>query len=483
MSSAFSASGEDVIARDLQFLNTNSEPAKKAEETLEEAYEIERCVAWIKQVNVSTVALQFPDELLVDAPDVALEIEQKSNVEVYVLGDTTYGSCCVDEITSEHIGADSVIHFGHACLSRNKRLPTLYVFKNMIVEPESFLSAFQQTFPDPTEKILLISDLKYNQSTEKLCSRLQLQNVVYLKPVISSGDEVEGNLVVSGRSCNLPANSPIQEWKVLYIGEEGMTLTNLMLVLNQCTFYTYNPKTLVLRQDTLNVNQQLRKRYYLMEKAKDANLIGILVATLGVANYLQIIERIKELITRAGKKYYTFVVGKLNPSKLANFPEIDCYTIVACSENSLIDCKEFYRPVITPFELEVALNSARSWTGDYITDFQQLLPGASNYVEFGTDEDGKEADVSLVSGRIRNLQVRADPSGEQPTESSQLLRSNPGVLSTLPTASDYLTERQWQGLSPRVGETPVTIASIGRKGLAAGYSDEGEERGKPDGHE
>ena len=119
-----------------------------------------------------------------------------------------------------------------------------------------------------------------------------------MKPVISSGDEVEGNLVVSGRSCNLPANSPIQEWKVLYIGEEGMTLTNLMLVLNQCTFYTYNPKTLVLRQDTLNVNQQLRKRYYLMEKAKDANLIGILVATLGVANYLQIIERIKELITR-----------------------------------------------------------------------------------------------------------------------------------------------------------------------------------------
>lgn len=80
---------------------------------------------------------------------------------------------------------------------------------------------------------------------------------------------------------------------------------------------------------------------------------------------------------RAGKKYYTFVVGKLNPSKLANFPEIDCYTIVACSENSLIDCKDFYRPVITPFELEVALNSARSWTGDYITDFQQLLPGTT----------------------------------------------------------------------------------------------------------
>ena len=48
---------------------------------------------------------------------------------------------------------------------------------------------------------------------------------------------------------------------------------------------------------------------------------------------------------------------------------------VACPENSLVDAKDFYRPVITPFEFEVAVNIARSWTGDYITDFRQLLPG------------------------------------------------------------------------------------------------------------
>lgn len=91
MSSGFSASGEDVIARDLPVLNGSFESALRAEETLEEAYEIQRCVSWIKQINVSTVALQFPDELLVDAPDVALKIEQKSNIQVYILGDTTYG--------------------------------------------------------------------------------------------------------------------------------------------------------------------------------------------------------------------------------------------------------------------------------------------------------------------------------------------------------------------------------------------------------
>ena len=143
---------------------------------------------------------------------------------------------------------------------------------------------------------LLIHNVLY--STERIFNRIQRQNLVYLKPIISSEDQIQGNLVVAGRSCNLPPNTPVDEWKVLYIGEEGMTLTNLMLVLNRCTFYTYNPKTQMLRKETLNVNQQLRKRYYLIEKAKDAKLIGILVATLGVANYLEVIERIKEIITR-----------------------------------------------------------------------------------------------------------------------------------------------------------------------------------------
>jgi diphthamide biosynthesis protein 2 len=50
------------------------------------------------------------------------------------------------------------------------------------------------------------------------------------------------------------------------------------------------------------VNQQLRRRYFLTQKAKDAQLVGILVATLGVADHLKIIEHIKVLAKNAGKK-------------------------------------------------------------------------------------------------------------------------------------------------------------------------------------
>ena len=100
-----------------------------------------------------------------------------------------------------------------------------------------------------------------------------------------------------------------------------------------------------------------------------------MAGTLGVANYKAIIDHVKKLIKLAGKKSYTFVVGKINPAKLANFAEVDIYVYVACRESSLVDLSDFYRPVVTPLEVEFAFNKSREWTGAYSTDYQNLLKG------------------------------------------------------------------------------------------------------------
>ncbi|MCH94572.1 diphthamide biosynthesis protein 2-like, partial [Trifolium medium] len=100
----------------------------------------------------------------------------------------------------------------------------------------------------------------------------------------------------------------------------------------------------------------LKRRYYLVERAKDANIVGILVGTLGVAGYLHIINQMMELITAAGKKAYTLVMGKPNPAKLANFPECDVFLYVSCAQTALLDSKEYLAPVITPFEATIAFN-------------------------------------------------------------------------------------------------------------------------------
>ena len=47
-----------------------------------------------------------------------------------------------------------------------------------------------------------------------------------------------------------------------------------------------------------------------------------MVGTLGVSRYLRVVDSVRRLVERAGKKAYTLVVGKLNPAKLANFAEV-----------------------------------------------------------------------------------------------------------------------------------------------------------------
>lgn len=68
--------------------------------------------------------------------------------------------------------------------------------------------------------------------------------------------------------------------------------------------------------------------------------------------------------------------------------------LVACPENSVIESKvsfnqgalnaililgikDFLQPIVTPFELEVALQAEQSWTGRYVLNFEQLIADAS----------------------------------------------------------------------------------------------------------
>ena len=38
--------------------------------------------------------------------------------ETLIMGDVTYGACCVDDYTARAVGCDMMIHYGHSCLGQ-----------------------------------------------------------------------------------------------------------------------------------------------------------------------------------------------------------------------------------------------------------------------------------------------------------------------------------------------------------------------------
>jgi len=176
----------------------------------------------------------------------------------------------------------------------------------------------------------------------------------------------------------------ISDYTVLYVGNpECRFLTAVQMTFPECRCVVHNPETNETADlDTRNSSKALARRFYLVERARDAQRVGILIGTLGVANHLDITSQLEAQISRAGKAVYHFVVGKPNTAKLANFSDIDIFVLIACPENNLIDSKEFFQPVVTPFEMALACNPQQQWTGKCELDFRQLLPGDALHMQF-----------------------------------------------------------------------------------------------------
>ena len=69
-------------------------------------------------IHTLQIALQFPDELLCWSVSVLASLQQACpDIHFLILADTSYGSCCVDEVAALHAQVDFIVHYGHACLT------------------------------------------------------------------------------------------------------------------------------------------------------------------------------------------------------------------------------------------------------------------------------------------------------------------------------------------------------------------------------
>ncbi|KAM5540108.1 hypothetical protein V8D89_006248 [Ganoderma adspersum] len=505
----FSSSGEDAISRTID-LHGEEVPVALPQDQFEETYDILRTVEEIENGDYQRIALQFPDELLPHSVPIFRALKSRTNEgrEYYVLADTSYGSCCVDEVAAQHVDADALVHYGHACMSQTSRLPIIYVLGKKPIDPADCVDKFSQTVPNLPEKrsVVLKYDVAYVHQVDAvivaLRSKVPSSTRILHTPVpltahpSSSGQHRtlhslrEADVQAPAEEEASPENSAI-----LYIGGESLSLTNLLMTHASYEVYTYNPKTGIARLESGRTNKLLMRRYAVVQKARDADVIGILVGTLGVANYLPLIAHLRATIKRAHKKSYTISVGKINPAKLANFLEVEVFVLVACPENSVLDAKEFLRPIVTPYELEVALQPTQTWTGRYVLDFEQLLreqkvglgegtsvsapsPSLSLTIFTKIPEDLDQPVFSLVSGKYRHAKRYGDPeeaaSNGDVDSSALILRNQEGALTKMEdsAAAQFLHQRTYQGLETKIGQDAPSLLEQGRSGIARGYDDD-----------
>lgn len=220
--------------------------------------------------------------------------------------------------------------------------------------------------------------LFFNQ-LESAHSRLRLSELV----MPEKNGKVPDGLIKHGRRIAVDAETDVENDKIFFIGSRA--LPNLLLDLPKNTFKVYDPAISTmetLSTHTSSINKLIRKRNFYVEKIKDATSVGILVGTLVVQNYLSVIQRLKTILRKVGKKFYVVSIGEINPCKLANFMDIECFVFVGCPEvvNYYLSDEskgQFFQPILTPYDVELAFCSGEDGANllgqEYIIDWAFLI--------------------------------------------------------------------------------------------------------------
>ncbi|CAG9770189.1 unnamed protein product [Ceutorhynchus assimilis] len=418
-------------------------------DVIEEVYDIAKCVGWIRENGFQKVCLQFPDHLLPDSSEIALRLQNILGETVYILGDTAYESCCIDYVAAAHINADAIIHFGPTCFSKTSaNVPYLNVNEKLPLNALVFGAALKDHFECIGTDFVVVLDDGYIHHYDDVCSVLQGLEVKKINE--ETLDLIDKN--------------------VIFIGNNQRKLMNIDLNFKPKTLHYFDPNQNPLAFKKFQVDSKIiKRRYFLMEKIRDANTLGIVIGTLGVENYLKVIDRVKKLAELCGKKYYLISVGKPTVAKLANIGEIDIYVMITCSMNEIYDSRDFYKPIVTPFDVEMALNPNTSDI-KFTYDFNRYLNNLNDITSIARNEN--ETDVSLLTGKLRSN--RPDSISEEPDNKDlqMALKSDGSLALNTNFGAGYLSERSWKGLEQNLGQTEVKMAEEGRKGIAQGYTNE-----------
>ncbi|PNW80058.1 hypothetical protein CHLRE_08g376150v5 [Chlamydomonas reinhardtii] len=289
-----------------------------------------------------------------------------------------------------------------------------------------------------------------------------------------------------GLSWSLPAGAARADCLYVWVGPEGASSHQVLQMTHSgCEWLSYDPAAAaaaaaggeaagggsgggggeVRRGVSEETRRLLKRRNFLVEKARAASIVGILVSTLATGGFLDVISALRRLCAAADKKSYTFLIGKPNPAKLGNFPEVDVFVMVADAQGLILDSRDYLAPLVTPWEAALALTGRHIEADDYRLELGDVLDFERQHAERTRQQEAGQALVSL-GGLGLDLASRGGGAGGGGGRGEVVARN----------AAEYLVlKRSYKGLEmPATGAEPkaVELAVEGRSGRAAGYADE-----------
>ena len=298
--------------------------------------------------GVHRVAVQLPAGLRRQAFDLVQTIRAEG-FEVLLSGDPCYGACDLD--TDAAALADVLVHIGHAPVSENPSV--LFVPVSWDFDVQALASVVPLL---RTKRIGVVTTVQHVHLLDDIVTCL---GTFGIDAVVAHGG---GRAPLRGQilGCCFDAARNTGATEILFIGTGLFHPLGIRLATGARTV-AFDPFT--AHAEEVDTERLLRRRAVFIEKARQADRVGIIVSAKSGQQRLARARRLAAQSERA----VLILMTEVSPDELLNFG-MDCYVNTACPRLAFDDQDRFPVPLITPQEYEIALG-IRRWEDYRIDEF------------------------------------------------------------------------------------------------------------------
>lgn len=330
------------------------------------SFEIHKTIHRIRQSEAKRIALQFPEGLLLFATTISDIITQFCpGSETLIMGDVTYGACCIDDYTARALGCDMLVHYAHSCLIPVDvtQIKTLYVFVDISIDTTHLLATLERNFASG-KTIAIVGTIQFNATIHAVKPALEKAGFTIMVPQIMPLSKGE---ILGCTSPRLTGDKAVD--MILYLGDGRFHLESAMIHNPEIPAYRYDPYDRKLTRESYAHDEMQELRRSAIATARKAKKWGLILGSLGRQGNPHTMTMIEQKLNDLGIPFLNLTLSEIFPGKLATMGDVECWVQIACPRLSIDWGYAFPRPLLTPYEALVALQARDEWKDVYPMDF------------------------------------------------------------------------------------------------------------------
>jgi 2-(3-amino-3-carboxypropyl)histidine synthase len=324
----------------------------------------EKIFSTISERNPRSVALDGPDGIIKKIQNCAEKVRDEFNIPVYIIGDTSWGSCDLNIHAAEMLGVDILFNIGHTI--------SMESFGNKVIMVDAFDDI-------DFSKIAKKCAVELKKKNFKIISLATISQYIRSMQNVKEVFESHGYEVVIGRGKGHLNDGqvfgcefyPVYDTKdhvdaYLFLGQSIFHSASIAIVTQKPTFMLdpyFNEYS-----EISDIARKLEKKTILaVYKAQDAETIGIIIGLKeGQFAKIKALE-LKRLLEEAGKKILLIAMTEITDERLLSFEGIDAFIQVACPRIGTDN--HFHKPVLS---VPQAISLIKLLKGEPSQEFLQI---------------------------------------------------------------------------------------------------------------